>query len=144
MHVRLLRSDDGPAVRELLRQLGYDVPISELAERMEQVLATGSHYAAVAEQDGAVVGLVHALARPALEKPCEAVVQSLVVDRGTRGLGIGRQLMAAAEDWARSEGLASLALHTRIDRSDACRFYERIGYRKAATAHYLKKELQPR
>ena len=71
--------------------------------------------------------------RPALEKPCEAVVQALIVDGSLRKTGVGRILMAAAE--------TCLVLHTRDDREDARAFYEHLGYQKAATSHLMSKAL---
>lgn len=141
MKVRVLRPDDLPAAADLLRQLGYAVPARELADRIGRVLASGAHYAAVAEDGAGVRGLVHAYERPALEKPSEAVVQALVVDGRARHAGAGRLLMAAVEEWARARGLARVALHTRIDREDARAFYERIGYSRAATSHLMSKPL---
>ena len=143
LKVRLLRTDDVPIATELLRQLGYVVSPDELANRVEQVLATGTHFAAVAQDGGRVFGLVHAYQRPALEKPCEAVVQSLVVETGARNAGAGKLLMAAAETWACARGFTNVVLHTRIDRDDARAFYEHIGYRKTATSHLMSKTLTP-
>jgi ribosomal protein S18 acetylase RimI-like enzyme len=140
--IRLLRPDDLPIAAELLRQLGYVTSTDELAGRIDRVLASGSHFAGVAEDGGRIVGLVHAYERAALEKPCEAVVQSLVVDTRARKAGAGRLLMAAAETWARAKGLGNVVLHTRIDRDDARAFYERIGYRRAATSHLMSKRLE--
>jgi ribosomal protein S18 acetylase RimI-like enzyme len=140
--VRLLRPEDLPIATELLRQLGYVMSSYELAGRIDQVLASGTHYAAVAEDGASVIGLVHAYERPALEKPREAVVQSLVVDTRARNAGTGRLLMAAAEAWARAKGLTNVVLHTRIDRDDARAFYEHIGYSRAATSHLMGKPLK--
>ena len=139
--VRPLQPPDVDAVRDLLLQLGYDVPAGEAAARIEAVLAADGHYAAVAQRHGSVIGMIHLFGRPALEKPAEAVVQMLVVERSARKLGVGKLLVAEAERWARTNGLASVSLHTRIDRLDASRFYERLGYRRAATSHYMRKEL---
>jgi len=142
MKVRLLRPDDLPIVTELLRQLGNVTSADELANRIDRVLESGTHFAAVAEDGGRIFGLVHAYERPALEKPCEVVVQSLVVDTRARNAGTGRLLVAAAETWARAKGLTNVALHTRIDRDDARAFYEHIGYRWAATSHLMCKPLK--
>jgi len=131
---KLQRSDIGVA-RELLKQLGYDIETAELTWRVERVLAAADHYAAVAEQAGRVVGLLHVFERPALEKPCEAVVQALVVDEIARGRGVGNALMRAAEEWAKARGLASVALTTR----NAQAFYARLGYAKVATSDLMRK-----
>jgi ribosomal protein S18 acetylase RimI-like enzyme len=98
------------------------------------VLANPTHFAAVAEERGRIYGLVHAYERPALEKACEVVLQSLVVDQRARKRGIGKGLMTAAEAWAKSRGIEQVVLHTRIDRDDARSFYEHIGYNLTATS----------
>jgi GNAT superfamily N-acetyltransferase len=126
----------------LLQQLGYAVDGVEVADRMARVGAAAGHRAIVAEIDGRVVGLLHVFERAALEKPCEALVQALVVDEASRGRGVGRALMREAEDWARARGLPCISLHTRIDRDDACAFYTSLGYETAATAHLMRKTLR--
>lgn len=142
MQVRLLRPADADVVQGLLMQLGYIVPLDELTMRIERVLANGSHYAAVAQRDGRVTGLVHIYERLALERPCQAVVEALVVQSCARRSGVGKLMMDAAEFWARSKGIREIALHTRIDRSNARSFYERVGYTRAATSHLMAKSLE--
>ncbi len=100
-------------------------------------MSTSTHRVIVAEEDGEIVGVLHAFERPALEKPCEVVVQALIVDETRRGSGIGAVLMHEAETWATTCGLSSTALYTRIDRDAARAFYERIGYRLIATSHLM-------
>ena len=53
---------------------------------------------------GDIVGVLHVFERPALEKPCEAVVQAFVVDGERRGGGIGEALSA------RGRGLGRLGI----------------------------------
>jgi GNAT superfamily N-acetyltransferase len=141
MHVRLLRRSDHPITTQLVRQLGYHVQPSEMAERIDLILVDKAHYAAVADDGDTVLGLVHAYQRPALEKAFEVVVQSLVVDRRVRKSGIGKLPMAAAESWARSKGAKHVVLHTRVDREDAHAFYEHIGYTNTTTSHLMTKSV---
>jgi GNAT superfamily N-acetyltransferase len=137
MIIRDARSADMAMVRRLIGQLA-DVPDeSEFSARFERVSATPGHRLIVAEMEGEVIGVLHVFERPALEKPCEAIVQALVVDGVRRGAGIGEALMREAEAWAAARKLASTALYTRIDRDRARMFYERIGYRLKATSHLM-------
>jgi ribosomal protein S18 acetylase RimI-like enzyme len=137
MIIRDARPADIPVVRCLIRQLA-DVPDeAEFRARFERVASMPGHRIIVAEMDGEIVGVLHVFERPALEKPCEAIVQALVVDGERRGVGIGEALMREAETWAASRKLASTALYTRIDRERARMFYERIGYRLKATSHLM-------
>ena len=142
MQIRKLRPSDASAAQELLKQLGYDADTNDLTHRIEHVLVAENHFGAVAEDQGKVIGLMHVYERPALEKPCEAVVQSLIVDARLRNMGIGRALMDAAEAWARNIGLTNVILSTHIDREDARTFYERLGYERVATSHLMRKQIE--
>ncbi|GGT15106.1 GNAT family N-acetyltransferase [Nonomuraea spiralis] len=58
----------------------------------------------------------------------DAYVGELAVDpREVRG-GVGRRLMAAAEDWARGQGLRHVTLETGAANTTARRFYAALGY----------------
>jgi GNAT superfamily N-acetyltransferase len=135
--IRDARPADMAMVRRLIGQLADAPDEAEFRARFERVSATPGHRIIVAEMASEIVGVLHVFERPALEKPCEAVVQALVVDGERRGAGIGEALMREAEAWAASRKLASTALHTRIDRDRARMFYERIGYRLKATSHLM-------
>jgi GNAT superfamily N-acetyltransferase len=137
MILRDARPADLPALQKLLDQLGYKVADAEVGRRLDRVCAAAGHRVIVAEAGGEVVGLLHVFERPALEKPCEAIVQSLVVDQAWRGRGVGEALMRKAEAWAADRGLSSTALYTRTERERARAFYERLGYRLRATSHLM-------
>ena len=99
------------------------------------------HELIVAEVAGKVVGVLHMFERPALEKPCEAVVQALVVDNEARSSGVGEALMREAEAWAQSRKLSSVSLYSRVDRKPAHAFYERIGYYLKSTSVRMERGL---
>ena len=83
----------------------------------------------VAEVDGDVVGMAQLVPSAAANAPHRAEVQRVAVAERARGTGIGRRLMAAVEDAALDRGLSLLWLTTH-DGSDACAFYEAVGYTK--------------
>ena len=139
VNCREMTPEDIEAVSPLLEQLGYAVAGDELAHRIDAVFATDGHALLVAEKSGHVVGFLHVFARPALEKPPEAVVQAMAVEKEARGAGIGRALMTAAEDWARARGFSSVALFSKVGRDDAHGFYEYLGYSPVATSNLLRK-----
>ena len=132
---------DLPSVQPLLRQLGYELALNELEQRFRLVVKSPEHSAFVCETEGKLVGLLHVYGRPALEKPAEAIIQSIVVDKAYRKAGIGNQLIAAAELWAIEQGYGSIALYTRTDRDDAHAFYSQMGFRTKTTAYSLHKGL---
>lgn len=56
-----------------------------------------------------------------------AVLLDLRVHPDHRGRGVGRQLFARAEAWARERGCAQLKIETQNVNVPACRFYARQG-----------------
>src|SRR5215472_15992027 len=136
----MTRSDMGRC-RSLLTQLGYEMTEAELERRFDEVSPAPEHSLLGAERAGRVVGLMHVVARPALENPREAVVQAIVVDEGFRGTGVGRRLMVAAEHWGSERACRSVVLSSNIARAPAHAFYAALGYRVSATSLVLRKEL---
>jgi GNAT superfamily N-acetyltransferase len=137
MTLRDVVPGDFAAVRCLLGQLGYAPDEAEFRRRFDGVRVATGHRIIVAEESGAVVGVLHVFERPALDKGCEAVVQALVVDDARRGQAIGEALMHEAEAWAAGRGLDATSLYTSISRDRARAFYERIGYRLKGTSHLM-------
>jgi ribosomal protein S18 acetylase RimI-like enzyme len=50
------------------------------------------------------------------------------VDPNCQGEGLGREIMAAAEDWLKSQGVWKLNLMVRADNSKVIDFYQALGY----------------
>jgi ribosomal protein S18 acetylase RimI-like enzyme len=141
MIVRDACAADVAAVHRLIGQLADAPDEAEFRHRFDRAAAADGHRIIVAEAEGEVVGVLHVFERPALEKPCEAVVQALVVDSARRGAGVGEVLMREAEAWAARRKLPSTALYTRVDRDRARAFYERIGYRQKAISRLMGRDL---
>jgi GNAT superfamily N-acetyltransferase len=57
-----------------------------------------------------------------------AYIAELVVDEGSRGKGIGRRLIAAAEDFARASGLGRIFIGALAGNAAAHRLYEGLGF----------------
>ncbi len=84
----------------------------------------------VAEVEGEVAGMVTAqLLISTAEGGVVALVEDMVVDSRYRGRGIGRQLMAAIETWAREHGASRLQLLADRTNFSALDFYDKIGWR---------------
>jgi ribosomal protein S18 acetylase RimI-like enzyme len=141
MIVRDARPADVSAIHRLIGQLADAPDEAAFRSRFDRVATADGHRIIVAEVAGEVVGVLHMFERPALEKPCEAVVQALVVDSEARSGGVGQALMHEAENWARSRKLSSASLYSRVDRKRAHAFYERIGYRVKGTSLRMDRAL---
>ena len=83
----------------------------------------------VGEEDDEVVAMGQLAPSVATNADHRAEVQRVGVASGMRGRGTGRQLMAALEAAALESRLTLLWLTTH-DGTDACAFYEAIGYTK--------------
>lgn len=79
----------------------------------------------VAERHGAFAGLV---TLHQAGDACEVVT----LNSATPSLGVGRALMAAAEQWAREHGCHRFWLLTTNDNTRALRLYQRLGMRIVA------------
>lgn len=125
--VRAARPDDSESIADLLGQLGYPVDSGAISPRLERLVLLGDTVA-VAELDGKVAGLAHLQVSPAIEHDRPAAkLGALVVDQSSRGRGVGRALVDAMQDEARSRGCALFYVTTSERRDDAHEFYEAIG-----------------
>lgn len=85
----------------------------------------------LALQDGRIDGCIFAL-----ERTAHFYVGKLAVDPEFQGRGIGRQLMQAVEDFARSRNKPAIELQTRIELTANHATFARLGFRETArTAH---------
>lgn len=89
----------------------------------------------VAEHQGEVVGFATLLTHCDSAEDEEevfftyAVIADLSVREGARNIGIGRSLVTACENIARSDGVKWLRLYALTDNLDALRFYDRAGFK---------------
>jgi GNAT superfamily N-acetyltransferase len=140
MHIREMSVSDAEAIAELAAQLGYPVSAEIMKRRIGELQALGDHivYVACSASDTLVgwlhVGIVHHL-----QADVCAEIGGLVVAASVRSHGIGRLLVARAEEWARHRGVNRILVRSNIIRDAAHRFYLREGYsRKKMSAVFEK------
>lgn len=127
--IRRASASDVASLSPLLGELGYPADAEVLPTRLSALNESGHVVALVAEVGGSVVGLATAHVITTIHSPAPvALLTALVVAESARGQGAGRRLVAAAEEWARANGAVRIAVTSGAQRTDAHRFYERIGY----------------
>ena len=85
----------------------------------------------LALQDGRIAGCIFAL-----ERAADFYVGKLAVTPELQGQGIGRRLMQAVEDFARSRNKPAIELQTRIELTANHATFARLGFRESGrTAH---------
>jgi ribosomal protein S18 acetylase RimI-like enzyme len=72
-----------------------------------------------------------------------AYIEDIAVDADFRRLGIGRQLIETAIQWAKDHGLAGLMLETQNNNVAACKLYERCGFILGGFDTYLYRGIDP-
>ena len=65
-------------------------------------------------------------------------VYYVAVDPASQKQGLGRAIMAAAEQWLRAAGLPKLQLMVRRENAKAGAFYRSIGYEESDTVVYAR------
>ena len=128
--VREAGEPDAPEIARLLGELGYPSTAAEVGERLGYWSADPySRVLVAADPGGGLAGSLSLHAIPHLEKTGRtARIESLVVDAGVRGGGVGRLLVAAGEDVARQWGCGTMEVTSSRRRDDAHAFYRRLGY----------------
>lgn len=131
---------DWPGVAAVLAELGRpDVRGASSEECHRSLFASylerGDLDAFVAEDGSRILGFVNVEYRARLnyDRP-QGWVAELIVTEEVRGAGVGKELLARAEEAARARGCWGLALESATWRQDAHRFYEREGWEHVARA----------
>lgn len=132
--VAMLADDPLGAQRESPEDLGpYVAALAEMTSdpRLMQM---------VCEADGVIVGTLQISITPGLSHKGmrRALIEGVRVSSHTRGGGIGRHMMLWAIDYARENGCGMVELTTNKSRTDAHRFYERLGFDQSHFGYKLK------
>jgi GNAT superfamily N-acetyltransferase len=113
-----------------------------MPSRLGHLEGDPSVQALVAEDDGGVIGLITTHIRHTMNHAAPlAQITLLVVDEARRGAGVGRELVTAAEAWARGCGCKRIVVTTALHRGEAHAFYERLDY--AHTGRRYGKDFWP-
>ena len=140
MTVRRARLEDAGALGRLFRGLGYPDADDGLAQRLDELRADPRSAVLVATgDDGEAVGVATVALVPVAHDPAPwSRITALVVHPASRRHGVGRALVAAAEDVARRAGASRLEVTSAARREDAHRFYLACGF-APGSAHFLKR-----
>ena len=150
--VRLAEPPDLRALAQLLAALWPESPVEEHAGELELILAgkapgTLPLVIFVAEdKDGSLAGFLECGLRSHAEScnPSRPVgyVEGWYVAEGHRGRGIGKSLLSAAEEWARSQGCVEMASDALIDNVLSQNVHQRLGFEVVERSVHFRKALQ--
>jgi ribosomal protein S18 acetylase RimI-like enzyme len=121
--IRPYRDSDLGAVVDLWQACDLTRPWNPPARDIAFCRSSGHGEIFVAEADGGIIGTVMAG-----HDGHRGWVYYLAVDPARRRDGLGRRLVAQAEDWLATQGVPKLMLVIRDTNTAVQAFYERLGY----------------
>jgi GNAT superfamily N-acetyltransferase len=125
--VHMLADDDLGRQRER-----DEVPLpNSYRQAFEAIDSNPNHELIVAELDGQIIGTLHLIFLPSLsyQGRLRAQVEAVRVDKKFQNRKIGSQMMEYAIQRAKIRGAHMMQLTTHQTRTDAHRFYERLGFK---------------
>ena len=148
--IRTARASDCSEISRMRAALWPDVSAEEHDRELQRILDGTASYPFplvnfVAETSGHLIGFLEVDLRSHADgcDPSRPVgfIEGWYVDPEWRGQGIGRQLLDAAEDWARSHGCLEMASDTWIDNELSQRIHEAAGYTVVDRCVHYRKSL---
>ncbi|MBN1965955.1 MAG: GNAT family N-acetyltransferase [Anaerolineae bacterium] len=131
VQIRPMEPGDIPAVCGLVAQLtGRQIGEAAMQDRLDMAARSPIDWLFVAEIEGRVVGWLGFRLRENVERPSRyGEISVIVTDAAARRQGVGRALMAFAEQMARDHGCIGTWLVSGFKRAnEAHRFYGQLGY----------------
>jgi GNAT superfamily N-acetyltransferase len=129
--IRPAVTDDSAQLVILLGELGYPSTADFILEKLTQLSSTPGTKILVADREGTAIGLLCFSIIPLLHVSGGlGRISALVVGSQFAGRGIGKRLVAEAEEFAWENGCARIEITSGEHRADAHAFYEAIGYRQ--------------
>ncbi|WP_030857112.1 GNAT family N-acetyltransferase [Streptomyces sp. NRRL S-37] len=136
LEIRAAVADDVPAIVGMLADdpLGArrESPddLSPYLTALERLDADPNQHLVVAVREGRVVGTLQLTVVPGLSRrgATRSIIEAVRVHTDERGSGLGSRLVEWAIDVSRREGCQLVQLTSDTTRTDAHRFYERLGF----------------
>ncbi|MFF8946351.1 GNAT family N-acetyltransferase [Streptomyces sp. NPDC014864] len=146
LDIRAAVTDDIPALVALLA----DDPLGAQRESpddltpylaaLERLSADPNQHLVVAVREGRVVGTLQLSIIPGLSRrgSTRSIIEAVRIHADERGSGLGTRLIEWAIDASRRQGCRLVQLTSDTTRTDAHRFYERLGFQASHVGFKLQ------
>ncbi|MFF6780973.1 GNAT family N-acetyltransferase [Streptomyces sp. NPDC012510] len=136
LYIRPATEEDLPAIVAMLAddplgaQRESPQDLAPYLTALERLSGDPNQHLAVAVREGRVVGTLQLTIIPGLSRrgSTRSVIEGVRVHADERGSGLGTQLVEWAIDASRRQGCQLVQLTSDATRTDAHRFYERLGF----------------
>ena len=151
VHIRRAGPDDRAVLGKMRHALWPDSSVEHHEEELVPILAGKSPGILpltyfVAEENGAIVGFVEVGLRSTADG-CDwaravGYIEGWYVAESHRRCGVGAQLIASAENWARKQGCTEMASDTQIGNTQSLQAHLHLGYEIAERSILFRKSLR--
>ncbi|GGR81706.1 GNAT family acetyltransferase [Streptomyces aureoverticillatus] len=136
LEIRPATADDIPAIVAMLAhdplgaQRESPDDLSPYLPAFERLAADPNQHLVVAVREGRVVGTLQLTIVPGLSRKgaTRSIIEAVRVHADERGSGLGTRFIEWAVDESRRQGCQLVQLTSDVKRTDAHRFYERLGF----------------
>jgi GNAT superfamily N-acetyltransferase len=119
---------DASSISALLSELGHPTEAPDVPTRLARLRLEGGAALLVVDGEDMAQGFMSLAMHAVLHASGPvALITALVVREAARGRGVGRRLVVAATEWARSRGCVRLTVTSGEARADAHAFYPACG-----------------
>jgi len=127
--IRTAEEKDVPALVTLIQKdLGYAEAKEDFVRTQFLQLDKNREEIFVAETDGSVVGVIHVEKYSNIYFGPVGNILGLAVREAHRKMGIGKKLLAVAENWSKEKACIGMRLNSGGTRTGAHEFYRSQGY----------------
>lgn len=132
LEIRKIAENDYSDICSLYNnELNIKISQSKFNERAKHILENINHDIFVALCSESVVGFI--VVEKAIAIECDYIkINGIAVNKNYQGQGIGSQLIAYAEHYAKEHNIDLIILNSSIRREKAHMFYEKLGFSKSS------------
>jgi GNAT superfamily N-acetyltransferase len=136
LEIRAAVADDVPAIVAMLAddalgaQRESPDDLSPYLAALERLKGDANQYLVVAVHEGRVVGTLQLTVIPGLSRKgaTRSIIEGVRIHTDERGTGLGTRLIEWGIEESRRQGCQLVQLTSDATRTDAHRFYERLGF----------------
>jgi GNAT superfamily N-acetyltransferase len=136
--LREAKPSDARRLAELIHELGHEISEKQVRKNLAALKKAGET-PLLATLDKSVVGLVGVHRMVTVHRPAPVGrIPVLVVAKEAQGLGLGRMLVDAAEQWCRKKGCQLVEVTSNDRRAEAHAFYRHLGFERSSIRFFKK------
>ena len=139
-HYRPFQQNDLLTLVSLMSELGYDVGADTLSTRIKDIRKNGGEVIIV-DVDKQIMGCINIIIDIRLAEGKAGEIVSLIVTKECRGLGLGKGLVCAAEQWLQGR-CEQIRVRANTVRHEAHHFYQALGFETVKSQRVFIKKIK--